>query len=80
MSKLNPWQPIATAPKDKPILLDVGFPWPLVGIWNEPSGKWVCADLQMGLYEGQYNDTYFENDYFSTPTRWHAIPEVARRT
>jgi len=72
------WQPIATAPKDKPILLDIGMGWPVVGIYNQPSEKWVCAELQMGLYEGEYNDTYFENDHFSTPERWQPLPEITK--
>lgn len=64
-----------TAPKDEVILLDVGYPWLVVGIWNEPSEKWVYADLQIDQYSGLWNDTYFQNEHEKKIKGWLPLPE-----
>lgn len=68
-------RPPETAPKHKPILLDVGLPWLVVGHWNEPSDKWVYANLQSDLYDGLWIDTYFENEYEDKILGWLPMPE-----
>lgn len=72
MIELNPMQ---DAPKKSVILLDVGYPWLVAGIWNAPSESWVYADLQIDLYEGEWNDTYFENEHEKKPNGWMPLPE-----
>ncbi len=59
---LRKWLNMKDAPKDKPILLDVGYPWPVVGIWNDADKKWVYANLQCGQVDGKWNDTYWDNE------------------
>lgn len=54
--------PPSTAPKKGSFLGDFGYPWLLMTMWNEPSMKWVVADPQVGIYEKECNDTYFENE------------------
>lgn len=63
----NQWQPIESAPKDTAILLNVvGYPWGTVGVWNEPSKKWCYVQLQADLYEGEWTDISFQNEYEAT--------------
>lgn len=64
-----------TAPKDQTILLDVGLPWLVVGHWNEPSDKWVYASLHMDVYDGLWNDAYFENEFEDKILGWQLMPE-----
>lgn len=53
-----------TAPKDgTTILADFGYPSLTVAVWNAPSGKWVAAELHADLYQGEWNDTYFQNEH-----------------
>lgn len=61
-----PWNPIEEAPKDTAVLLDIGLPWAVVGVWNEPSQAWCYTELKLDLYDGKWIDTYFENDYQPT--------------
>lgn len=34
MNTVNNWQPMETAPKDRPVLLDVGAEFPVFGIFK----------------------------------------------
>ncbi len=34
-----------------------------IAIWNEPSQKFVTANIQADLYKGKWNDTYFETEH-----------------
>ena len=67
--------PMETAPKDKAILLDVGLPWLVSGVWNNADETWVYANVQVGMYEGDLYDTYFENEYEKEPLGWLPIPD-----
>ena len=53
-----------TPPKDRLFLADVGFPSLMMTHWCEPSKKFVCANLCVDCYEGEWNDWYFENERF----------------
>ena len=64
--KLNP---MSTAPSDKLILLDVGLPNLVIGIFNRVENEFVYANLQAGLY-GALEDYYFENEYCKEPKGW----------
>lgn len=71
------WQSIETAPKDgSAILLNVGYPWPVVGAWNAYHEEWVSASQQIGMVNGQWIDTYFENEYEKTPKSWMPLPQL----
>jgi hypothetical protein len=65
-----------TAPKERPILLDIGHPWAVMGVWNEVNKEWVYASYQVGMYDGRYNDTYFENESTDAPQQWRHLPEI----
>ena len=53
-----------TAPKDGSIFLaDMGLPWLVVCMWNAAVDKWVYANPQINLYEGEWNDSYFESEW-----------------
>lgn len=69
--KLNPMN---TAPKDRPILLDLGLPWIVYGAWNGANGEWSYANMQTGLYGGEWSDTYFETEYEKEPLGWLPLP------
>lgn len=64
------------APQDRAIILDVGLPWSVVGIFNSVGGQFVYANLQIGMYEGDLSDTYFENEYERKPKGWQEMPEI----
>ena len=68
--------PMNTAPKDKVILLDVGYPCLFCGHWNDYDKKWVYAELNANMVDGVYNDTYFENEYEKEPRGWLPMPEI----
>lgn len=73
----NMWNPPETAPKDRPILLDVGFPTPVIGAYNPVAGEWTYGEFQIGLFDGEWNDTYFECEYTKKINGWMPLPEVA---
>lgn len=55
--------PPDTAPRDMTVFLgNFGYPWLLMTAWNGADEKWVTATLQLGLVDGEYNDSYFENE------------------
>ena len=60
---MNKWQDMKTAPKDKLILLDIGFPGAVVGTWNAHENQWCHPDLQVNCINGEWTDPYFENEY-----------------
>ena len=75
---MSEWQPIKTAPKDgNAVLLHVGWPWPVVGAWNEHQKEWVYVQLNTGVIDGEWHDTYFENEYTTDEaTHWMPLPEL----
>lgn len=69
------WRSMDTAPLDEPIILNVGFPNAVVGIWNPMDEAWVYASLQIAVCEGE-PDNYFENEREKRPTAWQPMPEI----
>jgi len=67
------WQPMATAPKNVLILLDVGGR-AAQGIYSKVDEKWKYANLQIGLYMGKWEDVYFENEHTEIPSGWMPMP------
>lgn len=65
------------APKDEPIILDIGDPWPVVGHWNEAGQEWCYANLQASRMENGDIDIWFENDQEEKPRGWLPMPEVS---
>ncbi len=83
-NRTTPWQPIETA-LDKiteidntPVLLVIkGHLSPVVGVWSRSETKWVYAHFQLDMYEGEWIDAYFENEWClaDEPTHWIPLPE-----
>ena len=72
---MDAWQTIETAPKDKLILLDIGYPWPVVGMFNSVNDEFAYADLQSEEYEGG-TGIYFQTDYEKNPLHWMQMPDL----
>lgn len=71
------WQPAETAPRDgNPFLADTEYPWPLVCAWNDAEKMFVCAQLNVNMFEGKYNDTYFESEQYEEIKAWMPLPAV----
>ena len=70
------WRNMKTALKNETILLDVGLPWPVVGMWNEPGGEWAYANVQCAMYHSKYNDFYFETEHEKEPLFWSPLPKL----
>ncbi len=70
--------PNTFAPKDRPVLVLIGYPWPLMAIWNQFQEEFVIANLQINMMYGEYNDPYWENDYVneSDIISWAEVPVV----
>ena len=73
---MSEWQEMDTAPKDRQILLDVGLPWPVVGSYIPLSESWVFADFNLGMFDGCYVDSYFENEHEKAPKFWRELPKL----
>lgn len=74
------WMPASTAPMDRVFIADMGLPWACIAIWNEPSGQFCITELEIGLYDGQLNDTAITHTYepLSMLRGWMEMPEVNR--
>jgi len=75
-------KPMSTAPKNKCILLDIGLPWLVVGIWQEYYKNWQYASLCVSpCNDGDqvFNDIYFENEWDANPEGWLPMPQIERK-
>lgn len=79
-AKPGAWLPPETAPKDRLFLADMAMPWVSLAIWNEPSGQFCITELEIGPYNGEWNDTSICHTYESAlgMRGWMELPEVAR--
>lgn len=74
------WQPPKTAPKKDVILACFDdCPLPVTATWNEPEQQWVFSLAQVNLFEGQWNDTFFETQYECADQlkAWMPLPQLA---
>ena len=79
MSEAMKWQTMDTAPVDDLLILDVGWPYAVVGAWNEHEQQWIYSELEINRVDGDFNDPYFGNEYISNENvkGWMPLPEVA---
>ena len=73
------WRPPETAPRDMTVFLgDFGYPWPMAVVWNPVSEQFCAAELQIDMYEGKYEDSYFQNEYLPAHElrRWMPLPDL----
>lgn len=47
------WNPPETAPHSGPILVDVGWPWAALAVWNDSMQTWTVAEMQWSVYQGR---------------------------
>lgn len=75
------WLPPETAPKDRMILGDVGYPWAVVMRWNECMDEWVLAGMSTNTAEGE-DDPYFETEHARKAELigWQELPKVPLRS
>ena len=71
------WLPADTAPKDRMILVDAGWPWAAVAIWSEYQAAWMVAEPQWSVYGGK-SDPCFVNEREVRIKRWMELPGVRR--
>ena len=75
------WKTIETAPKTgEQVLLDIGYPWPVLACWNACDSAWTYTEMQINMVNGEYNDPYFENESEKCENvkGWMPLPEVNR--
>jgi len=74
------WQPAQSAPKGDVIIgcFD-NYPLPVCCAWNEPEQQWTIANMQVNLFRGKWNDTYFESEYECSDAlkAWMPLPKAA---
>ena len=66
------------APKDGSVFLaDFGY-GTVAAAWSKAENQWVTALFQLGLYQGGFNDAYFETEYFNEDELkgWMPMPEI----
>lgn len=71
-----------TPPKDCNFLANIGYPFYVTAHWNEAMGYFVYAELQVDLYGGEYNDTYYITDNFKEEDliSWVDMPKLFEGT
>jgi len=72
------WQTTEPPSDGSAFLADIGYPWPVLAAWNGCDDVYVYANLQVGMVDGVYNDTYFETESESKTgvKRWMPLPEL----
>ena len=68
-------QSMDTAPKDKVILIDVGYSFLTPAMWNGFHQEWVYCMLQC---DGHMLDAWFENEYTAEPVGWVPMPDISK--
>lgn len=52
-----------TPPKDdKTYLVDIGYPWLVMAVYNRVDDKWSYATLEVDIYDGEFEDTHWVNE------------------
>ncbi len=55
-------------------------PIPVLATWNEPEKQWVFPIVQVNLYEGKWNDTFFQTEYETEGElkAWMPLPKTIK--
>jgi len=75
---MTKWNSVKSVPHDREILACFGFPWVSLAIWNEPSSQWCVTMLEVGMFEGKWNDATISHEYYSHKDMlgWMEMPQV----
>lgn len=67
-----------TAPRDGSAFIGNFGLGSQLATWNEPSKKWAVAVLDVGLFQGQWNDASFLVDWHDEDEliAWIPLPEI----
>jgi len=72
---MSDWNPPETAPKDRTILANVGYPWAVLACWSEYAQRWVVAELQGNIFEGK-DDPSWIGEPEDELLGWMDLPSV----
>lgn len=53
-----------TPPKNRLFLADIGYPHYVLAHWNKVNNQYIFAEIQLELYQGEWDDVYFQTEYF----------------
>ena len=75
------WHEAATAPKDRPILADVGWPWPVSCMWDAEVNEWAVALLNAETHDekGRSVVVWWETEYERTIKAWTEMPSFPKQ-
>jgi len=75
---MSEWLTTTPPPKDREFLANIGYPWAVVCRWNEYQSEWVYSMLEVNMMDGEYNDTYFSNEYAKEDevVAWMELPII----
>ena len=67
-------------PKDTLFLADIGYSYYVLAHWSKVHSAFVYTNLQCDLFEGEWQDYYFENEHFDENKikGWIEVPKVKR--
>lgn len=67
-----------TPPRDRVFLADVGYPYLVLCHYNPINNDYVYTELQVDLYEGVWQDYYFQNEHCAEDEikGWIELPKV----
>jgi len=65
-------------PRDNLFLANIGYPYYVLAHWNEGMGYYIYAELQVDMYKGEWDDTYFQTESFqeSDIISWIEMPRI----
>ena len=69
------FQPIDDDAKTGQVILDVGLPWPVVGVYNAESEDWAYADMQAEQMDGEYY-YYYQTEHEKNPRGYMPMPTI----
>ena len=74
------WEPAKTAPRDGTAIIAnfSNYPWALSATYCKASKSWCAAELQVEMFHGKWNDSYFENEWVEDNSllAWMPMPKV----
>lgn len=73
------WNPPETTPKNRHILANCGWPWPVVAMWSDYAECWVIAMQEGNVCDGK-SDPGFITEHERELIGWMEMPALPPRT